>query len=197
MPASSVEPTAPSINMRTDLDQSLEESYINPASLSPFQRIILTTDGTLTEILEAYLFEPLQVVKLSEHVIELSSAHSEMKLEPGRRVIDRKIFLQGKISMRNFIYAESMVALERLEPTFQHELLESKVPMGKLWRQNRLETYKEIISTKKEPAQGLAKFFDIEEQDQILSRTYLVFSKQQPIIQITEKFPVSYFLNKL
>ncbi len=179
--------------MRQDLDQSLEESYINPSSLSPFQRIILTTDGTLTEILEAYLFEPLQVVKLTEAVMPLAVAHDALSLDVGSTVIDRRICLQGKISMRNFIYAESTLALERLDETFQHELLESKVPMGKLWRQNRLETFKEIISTKKEPALELASYFDIAETDQLLSRTYVVSSQRQPIMQITEKFPTSYF----
>jgi chorismate-pyruvate lyase len=40
--------------MRYDLDQSLTISHIEPSRLSAFQRILLTTDGTLTEILEAY-----------------------------------------------------------------------------------------------------------------------------------------------
>ena len=66
-----MESSSPILDMRQDLDRSLEENYIKPSSLSPFQRIILTTDGTLTEILEAYLFEPLQVVKQSEDVIPL------------------------------------------------------------------------------------------------------------------------------
>ena len=65
--------------------------------------------------------------------------------------------------------------------------------MGKLWRQNRIETYKEIISTKKEPALELSNAFGITTADPLLSRTYLVFSQRQPIIQITEKFPFSYF----
>ena len=46
--------------MRQDLSQSLIRSHINPSKLSTFQRILLTTDGTLTEILEAYLFEKIR-----------------------------------------------------------------------------------------------------------------------------------------
>ena len=181
--------------MRKDLDRSLEKSYINPATLSPFQRIILTTDGTLTEILEAYLSEALQIVKLSEEIINLQEDQQALKLEANNQIIERKILLQGKISMRNFIYAESALAFSRLDQVFQHELLESRVPMGKLWRQNRLETFKEIISTQKEPARELSQYFDIAPEDELLSRTYLVFSQGQPIIQITEKFPTSYFQN--
>lgn len=179
--------------MRKDLDRSLENSYINPATLSPFQRIILTTDGTLTEILEAYLSEALQIVKLSENIVSIPEEHQPLKLSAHSQIIQRKILLQGKISMRNFIYAESALVFSRLDEVFQHELLESRVPMGKLWRQNRLETFKEIISTQKEPARDLSQHFDIAPEEELLSRTYLVFSKQEPIIQITEKFPTSFF----
>jgi hypothetical protein len=49
--------------LRYDLDESLTRSHIEPSRLSAFQRILLTTDGTLTEILEAYLFEPIQIVR--------------------------------------------------------------------------------------------------------------------------------------
>ncbi len=43
--------------LRSDLHESLTHSHIDPSRLSTFQRILLTTDGTVTEILEAYLFE--------------------------------------------------------------------------------------------------------------------------------------------
>ena len=59
--------------LRPDLQESLTHSHINPAKLSIFQRIILTTDGTLTEILEAYLFEKINIAKLSEGIVLLTN----------------------------------------------------------------------------------------------------------------------------
>jgi chorismate-pyruvate lyase len=183
--------------MRSDLDKSLARSHIEPSKLSPFQRILLTTDGTLTEILEAYLFEPLQIVKLSEEIILTTQDIPPLDLKSGSEVIERKVLLQGKISRKNFIYAESRLVADRLEPKFRDELLKSQIPMGRLWLEHKIETFKEIIDSSQELAENLSNYFKIQTEDRMLSRTYRVFSNHQPIMMITEKFPESYFLKDL
>ena len=55
--------------LRIDLQESLQQSSVDPRQLSSFQRILLTTDGTVTEILEAYLWEAIQIVKLYQDAI--------------------------------------------------------------------------------------------------------------------------------
>ncbi|WP_036798420.1 chorismate pyruvate-lyase family protein [Pleurocapsa sp. PCC 7319] len=180
--------------MREDLNQSLIRSHINPSKLSTFQRILLTTDGTLTEILEAYLFEQIRVVKLSEGIVSITQDILPLEVKQGSEVIERKILLQGKISRKNFIYAESILVTERLEEKFKDELLHSKTPLGRLWLENKFETFKEIVDTAEETVGKLSTYFPIQPEDSILSRTYLVFSQGKPIIMITEKFPASYFL---
>ncbi|HZH62106.1 MAG TPA: chorismate pyruvate-lyase family protein, partial [Metabacillus sp.] len=111
--------------MRSDIEENMATSHIEPSRLSAFQRILLTTDGTLTEILEAYLFEPIQVVKLFEKIIATKQDISPLDLKAGSEVIERKVLLQGKISRKNFIYAESVLVHERLELKFRDELLKS------------------------------------------------------------------------
>lgn len=179
--------------LREDLQKSLTHGHIDPSSLSTFQRILLTTDGTVTHMLEAYLFEQIQVVKLSEQLISVSQDIEPMELIKGTDVIVRKIFLRGRISRRNFIYAESIVVPERLEENFRKELLETKTPIGKIWLEQRVETFKEIIDSGKEPASELASDFKINPQENILFRTYCVFTNQKPTMMITEKFPESFF----
>jgi chorismate-pyruvate lyase len=179
--------------MREDLQQSFTRSHIDPSSLSTFQRILLTTDGTVTHMLEAYLFEQIQVVKLSEQLISVSKDIPEMELIKGTNVIVRKIFLRGKISRRNFIYAESIVAPDRLDESFRKELLETKTPIGKIWLEQRVETFKEIVDSGKEPANDLADNFKIAPEENMLFRTYCVFTNRKPTMMITEKFPESYF----
>jgi chorismate-pyruvate lyase len=183
--------------MRSDLDKSLARSHIEPSKLSPFQRILLTTDGTLTEILEAYLFEPLLIVKLSEEIILTTQDIPPLDLKAGSEVIERKVLLQGKISRKNFIYAESVLVHERLELKFRDELLKSQIPMGRLWLEHKIETFKEIIDSSQELAEDLSNYFKIQREDRMLSRTYRVFSNHQPIIMITEKFPENSFLKDL
>jgi len=183
--------------MRSDLDKSLARSHIEPSKLSPFQRILLTTDGTLTEILEAYLFEPLLIVKLSEEIILTTQDIPPLDLKSGSEVIERKVLLQGKISRKNFIYAESRLVADRLELKFRDELLKSQIPMGRLWLEHKIETFKEIIDSSQELAEDLSNYFKIQTEDRMLSRTYRVFSNHQPIMMITEKFPENSFLKDL
>ena len=41
---------------------------VDAAKLSPLQRTLLITDGTLTEILEAHFLEPIELRKLSQQI---------------------------------------------------------------------------------------------------------------------------------
>jgi chorismate-pyruvate lyase len=189
-----VEATKKEQLMREDLQQSLTRSHINPANLSTFQRILLTTDGTVTDILEAYLFEQIRVVKLSEELIAIAQDIPSLELKQGTEVILRKILLQGKISRRNFIYAESIIVPDRLEENFRDELLKTKTPIGKIWLEHKVETFKEILDSGKEPANDLSSHFIMESRENILFRTYRVISNRQSVMMITEKFPESYFL---
>ena len=179
--------------MREDLQQTLDKSHINPAELSTFQRILLTTDGTLTHILEAYLYEQIQVVKLSEKLTALTQDVKAMNLVKGTEVIARKILLRGRISRRNFLYAESILVPERLDKQFRDELLETKIPIGKIWFEHRVETFKEIIDSGKESGNVLSSYFGLEPESKFFFRTYCVYSNRQPTMIITEKFPASFF----
>jgi len=191
------EETKSDAGMRVDLLRSLTHSRIDPCNLSPFQRILLTTDGTLTDILEAYLFESIQVVKLSEELVTTTENILPLELKNESEVIERKILLQGKISRNNFIYAESVIVPERLEERFKNRLLDSRIPIGRLWLEHRMETFKEIIDSGKEMANELSCYFNVKAEENILYRTYRLFNNHVPIMMITEKFPESYFQKKL
>jgi chorismate-pyruvate lyase len=182
---------------RTDLQSTLDHRHIEPANLSTFQRILLTTDGTVTDILEAYAFEQIKIIKLSEQMSVLDQDIIAMNLKQGTEVISRKVLLQGKISRKTFIYAESILVPDRLDEQFRKALLETKTPIGKVWLEQRVETFKEILETSRESAEGLSSYFGIEPTDKLLSRTYQVISGHQPAMMITEKFPEHYFLNRI
>ncbi|MDM8565603.1 chorismate lyase [Candidatus Halobeggiatoa sp. HSG11] len=172
----------------------LTHSQLEPVELTPFQRILLVADGTLTKILEAHLTEALEVVKLSEEVITITQDILPLEIKTGCEVIKRNILLQGQITQRNWLYAESIIVLERLDKEFREELIESDIPIGKLWLEHKIETFKEIITSAREPANDLSEYFNVSREEKVLYRTYRVFSKQQPVMMITEKFPESYFL---
>lgn len=191
----SQEKNFPTYILRNDLQESIKHSHIDPSILSTFQKILLTTDGTVTDILEAYLSEQIRVIKLSEQLVSLTHNIPSMDLKEGTEVIVRKVLLQGKLSRKNFIYADSIIVPERLEERFRDSLLKTKIPIGKVWFEHRIETFKEIISSSKESANSLAEYFNIQPFDNMLCRTYLVLTNRQSSMMITEKFPENYFLN--
>jgi chorismate-pyruvate lyase len=161
--------------------------------LSPLQRILLSADGTLTKLLEVYLGETMQIVKLLEDVFPATAPVEALALEAGNNIIERKILLQGKLSRRKWMYADSIIVLDRISQTFQAQLLHSHVPIGKLWLEHKVETFKELITARRENAGDLAEHFDIESDASLLSRSYRVFCGGIPVMLITEKFPESYF----
>jgi chorismate-pyruvate lyase/acyl carrier protein len=179
--------------MRRDLEQSLSRRSINPLTLSAFQRILLTTDGTVTEILEAFSGESIHVVKLFQEVSVLDRAISALELPWGQHVLRRSILLQGRMSLVNFIYADSVIALDHLDEGVRDGLLQSKKPIGLLVLERRIETFKEILDCGREPAGPVAHHFHIDPDASLIFRSYRVITQGRPIMLITEKFPETYF----
>ncbi|NJP04550.1 MAG: DUF98 domain-containing protein [Chloroflexaceae bacterium] len=179
--------------MHAVITEALPKPALQFAELSVFQRVLLITDGTLTHILEAYVGEKIRVLKLSETTRPVWSEIADLDLRPGSDVIERKILLQGSVSHRNWLYAESFIVPERLDPIFQEQLTNSRQPIGKLWTEHKVETFKEIITTYQEPAGHLSDAFAIHPHALLLCRTYRVLSNRQPVMLITEKFPASYY----
>lgn len=166
---------------------------ISALRLSAFQRILLATDGTVTDILEMYSGESMRVIKLDQELVPLDEPIDAMELKVNDRVLTRKILLQGKISLFHFLYAESIIVPDRLEERVRDGLLHSNKPIGTLIVEDRLETFREIVDCGTEAAGPLAHHFGVEETAMMICRTYRIFAGRRPIMLITEKFPESHF----
>jgi chorismate-pyruvate lyase len=166
-------------------------------ALSTFQRVLLITDGTVTELLEQYLDEPIKVVKLYEKIEQdlnqLSVFHQQFIPAEESVFLKRKTLLQGQQTLNNWLYAESVVLINNLEADFRVDLLDSHEPIGKLWSKYRYETYKVIVAAGEELTGELATHFNISPNDKMITRTYTVFSNNKIIMIITEKFPHQFF----
>jgi len=194
MPENTEAPETSGLGMlRIDLQESLHQSSLDPRKLSSFQRILLTTDGTVTEILEAYLWEAIQIVKLHQDAIETDTSVPYLDIGVHSPALIRKVILRGKCSHKNYIYAESIVARDRLDERILRGLTETQKPVGQLMLEARLETYREILTCRLEPAAEIGAYFDMAPDDNLISRTYRVFANRQPFMLITEKFPETAF----
>jgi chorismate-pyruvate lyase len=161
---------------------------IDAAKLTPLQRILLITDGTLTEILEAHFLERIELVKISECLLKGSELSTDIAIDADERVLERKINLRGQQSGTLYVYAESLVLVDRLDSSFQAELLETNIPLGRLWRAHRLETFKELVSIECRPAGELGKHLACAESATVLGRVYDVFSAGRLVMRIAENF---------
>ena len=164
----------------------------NIRSLGLVQRILVTTDGTLTETLAAMFLEPIELVKLAV-TIELSpDPIPDLELEGGAKVMRRQIVLRGSTSGMPYVYAEVTIATDRLPPRLRDDLLAGRVPLGALWILHRIETFKERPRVRRRLAADLARHLDIGEEDALIERAYRTFTGGRPMFLVSEYFPAEY-----
>ena len=178
---------------RIDVQDARQQSDLDPRRLSSFERILLSTDGTVTEILEAHLFESIRLVKISQTMSDSEPPIPYLELGTGEPLMMRKILLQGKYTHRNYIYAESVIVPARLSAHIGEDLMVTEKPIGLIMLQARLETFREVLVCKLRRANEVAEYFGIPEDSMLISRTYRVLAGGQPIMLITEQFPQGHF----
>lgn len=164
-----------------------ERVVVDDDSLSEFQKILLTTDGTVTQLLEIHTGEQMRVVKLDHAVV--SGGPSPLQVPVTEPVLSRRILLSGKT--RPWLYAHSWLVLSRLPAGMQDTMLGTDTPIGQLWRQARLETYREIVDFRREHDAGIAGLFGTDAP--LLSRSYVIRAGGAVMGLIEEKFPVTHF----
>ena len=161
-------------------------------SLTRFQHVLLRTDGTVTDILEAYAGEPMEVVKMLQ-VFDTANGRDAELLASGDRVLRRRVLLRGRHSRRTLLYAQAVVVPERLDQAILDGLLETDKPIGVLLKEHRTETFREILEIGRQPAGPSGAHFGIATDAELIFRTYRIMVGNQPVILITEKFPADFF----
>jgi chorismate-pyruvate lyase len=153
------------------------------ASLAPMQRVMLLSNGTLTDILQAFTLEEIGVHKFFEHV------RYDVPDFRGEETLERGVVLYSKRTSRHYVYAESLIALERLPSALVRELQAGSEPLGRLQLKHRLETFKELIDLRISKSEKAARF--LESDSSFLIRSYRVYIDKRPCMVIHECFPAS------
>jgi chorismate-pyruvate lyase len=159
-------------------------------NLSLFQKVLLATDGTVTDLIALYAGEPIGVRKLAQSIRD-EHAPAELQCAGPTRLLSRTILLTG--ATRTYLYAESQFVLERLSTSIKQQMLDTDRPIGLLWREERLESYREIVRQAVEPCEAIAHHFDVTASAPFVTRTYLIHHGGKPLGMITEKWPLSRF----
>jgi chorismate-pyruvate lyase len=169
------------------MQKSLERVIADDAALSLLQKVLLTTDGTVTQLLEIYSNEKIRVEKLEHELVKGGPPLLQVSVD--EPVLSRRILLRGAV--RPYMYAHSLLVLSRMPRGMQETILTTDTPIGQLWKASRLETFREIVDFRRERDTNVAILFGIDAP--LLSRTYLIHAGGLPMGLIVEKFPANCF----
>jgi len=163
--------------------------------LSTVQKILLGTDGSVTQLLEAVTGKQIVITTRLQEVIPASPGVAEkLEIEEGSPVNHRIVELKNSDSGEALVYAISYTPVIRLSPEFRNDLLMADIPIGKIISRHRIEARREILTMDVEPALGETReIFRIFRNEPLLSREYQIIHGGQPLIVIREQFPYHNF----
>jgi chorismate-pyruvate lyase len=175
------------------------ESLHREPELSLFQKVLLMTDGSVTELLSLYVGGPIRACKLLQTVgtgplpeaADPFGLLAAMDAPVGASLLQREIMLMDGATP--LVFAASTFMLTRLSPATRAGLVDTEVPIGLLWRQEQAEMYRDIIDMRLERHPEVAAHFGLPPESPLLSRTYTLRQGGQVMGMITEKFPTTSF----
>jgi chorismate-pyruvate lyase len=158
-------------------------------TLTPFQRALVSIDGTVTRFIEAYMLEPVESVLLTQQAQPLLADHPWLDLPAGSEVITRQVLLRGRYSAMVYAYAVSLLAPQRLPASLLRDLAIEPAGIGRVLVNSQVENRREILWYGREQLAHLPETIEQYTGNDFISRTYRILVNGQPIMLISEKFP--------
>lgn len=153
---------------------------------SLFQKVLLSTDGTVTELLSLYCGRPIRARKIAQS-LATGAAPVALAAAPHERVLHRTIVLGSGVG-DELLFADSCFVFDRFSAAIQRDLMQSELPIGLLWRRERLEMHREIVDRRSETCAAVANLLGAANDAILYCRTYVIFHQHRPLGVITEKF---------
>lgn len=162
----------------------------NDCKLSAIQKILLTTDGSITAILDV-LYGKIDLDTLSQHIVwaDLEQA-KHVDVNEGSELNLREVLLhqQG----RPLMYAVSEIPFSRCGEGIASDLKRADIPIGRILKNHLVESRRRINGIYiKKSNDKFRKIFHTDED--LFSRDYAIISHQRVLMWIQEVFPISYF----
>ena len=136
-----------------DIKGTLDAIEARVGRLSPVQKILLGTDGSVTQLLEAITGETVNVrTRLQEIVPADAATAGNLGIRAGDPVNHRIVELAAGKSGEVLIYAISDSPVGRLPADFKDDLMKADIPIGKIIQQHHIEARREILEAMVTPA---------------------------------------------
>jgi chorismate-pyruvate lyase len=145
--------------------------------------MLLTTDGSVTPMLEASFDSPVAVETRINTVDEIRP-----------RSLYRHAILRLADSGRPLLRASSVLAVDRLPAGARTALLVGEAPIGTVLRDARLETRRELAPYRADTATADdVEALGVDEGSIVFERTYRILSYSRELAIVTERMPASLF----
>ncbi len=168
---------------------SINQSVLEFRRLSPYQRTLLTLDGTVTPFIETWSLEPVDVCRLQQEQRILTDDHDWLQAAVGTKVIAREVFLRGRYSGTLYVYALSLLVASRIPATLVQNLDKRDGGIGRILLGSQVENRRELLWFGRERLTNLPPPLATLQNQDFLCRSYRVWMSGSPIMLINEKFP--------
>ena len=180
-----------------DIARVIAEMEDKVGRISPVQKFLLGTDGSVTQILESITGKKVVIRTLVQKVIPADRAAADnLSIVEGDPVNFRIVEIRTEEGGEVLIYAVSYTPVNRLSPAFKDDLMKADIPIGRIIRQHHIEARREILNVRVLPATDeMGRIFAICKNEPVLSRQYQIIHAEKPLIFIEEQFPYNRFLD--
>jgi len=181
-----------------DITKQIRKIEAEVGRLSPVQKILLGTDGSVTQLLAAVTGSEIAIKTRMQEIVPADPVCAEhLGIPVGEPVNYRVVELKDSVSGQVLIFAISHTPLSRLSPDFRDDLMKADIPIGRIIQRHRIEARREIVDARVSRAtDDVGRIFAISAHEPLLSRQYQIIHGGTPLIFIEEQFPYNRFLDE-
>lgn len=176
-------------------------------ALSLFQKVLLLTDGSVTEMLSVYhAGRPIRARKLGQWLHDDAPPAALMPPPPEPDAgactrpaaiawLERRIVLEAgpPDDPQPLVCATSAFRLDGLSAATRHGLLHTDTPIGALWQAERCEMHREIIDLRLQADAAAAPWLGLPADAPLASRQYRLWQGGRAMGWIQEQFALQAF----
>jgi chorismate-pyruvate lyase len=166
--------------------------------LDPLDRMLLSSDGTVTTLLEACAGEAIATrttrkagPAAHDHLLAAVGRwwHPDetlLGLVPDERVIARRAVLTGVRSDVPYLVAESLVAVDRLSPAVTERLMCAGASLGRVLIAASIATRRQVLETAATRAAENSDYLGVSPGTTLARRTYRITGGHRAAALVTE-----------
>ncbi|BDC36395.1 MAG: DUF98 domain-containing protein [Candidatus Methanoliparum thermophilum] len=166
--------------------------------LSSLQKLLLTTDGSITDILEILTGSEVKIETIYQKIGKADEYLAErLNISEGDEINERVVRIYNSNNDKTLIYAKSYAPLKRTNDQFSNDLFKADIPIGKILKRYKIESRREIKDINFLRAdKNISQVFGIFENEILLWRNYSIIKDGEVLIDIYEMFPYNSFQNE-